>query len=88
VLLNTDFKRRVKFAKAIRKDYNKNVWMEKNAFYLDGVSFIHKYNPYDQACAPKGKIWRKPQEGLARAFTAKGAHCGSGGRLAKFFCHN
>ena len=56
VLLNTDFKRRFKFAKAIRKDYNKNVWMEKSAFYLDGVSFIHKYNPYDQAHAPKGKI--------------------------------
>ena len=85
VLLNTDFKRRFKFAKAIRKDYNKNVWTEKIAFYLDGVSFIHKYNPYDQARAPKGKIWRKPQEGLARGCTAKGAHCGSGGRVAKFF---
>jgi len=53
VLLNTDFKRRVKIAKAIRKDYNKNVWM---AFYLDGVSFTYKYNPYDKARASKGKI--------------------------------
>ena len=85
VLLNTDFKRRVQFAKAMRKDYNENVWTEKIAFYLDGVSFIHKYNPCDQARAPKGKIWRKPHEGLARGCTAKGAHCGSGGRVAKFF---
>jgi len=34
VLLNTDFKRRVKFGKAIRKDYNKNVWTEKNFLLL------------------------------------------------------
>ena len=85
VLLNTDFKRRVQFAKAMRKDYNSSVWTEKIAFYVDGVSFIHKNNPYDQARAPKGKIWCRPQEGLARGCTAKGAHCGSGGRLVKFF---
>ena len=58
---------------------------KKIAFYLDGVSFIHKYKPYDQARAPKGKIWRKTQEGVARGCTAKGAHCGSGGHLAKCF---
>lgn len=34
VLLNTDFKRHVKFGKAIRKDYNKNVWTEKNCLLL------------------------------------------------------
>ena len=34
-------------------------------FFLDGVSFIHKYNPLDQARAPKGRIWRKPREGLS-----------------------
>ena len=68
----------------LKTDFNKNVWTEKIAFYLDGVSFIHKYNPYDQARAPKGKIWRKPQEGLDRGCTAKGAHCGSGGLLADF----
>ena len=55
------------------------------AFYLDGVSFIHKHKSYNQARTPKGKIWCKPQEGLARKCTAKGAHCGSGGRLAKCF---
>ena len=34
VLLNTDFKRRVKSGKAIRKDYNKKVWTEKNCLLL------------------------------------------------------
>lgn len=85
VLLNADFKRRVKFAKVMRKDYNRNVWTEKIAFYLDEVSFIHKHNPYDQARAPKGKIRCKPQEESACGCTAKGAHCGSGGHLEKFF---
>ena len=37
---------------------------KKNAFYLDGVSFVHKYKGYDQARAPKGKIWSKLQERL------------------------
>ena len=58
---------------------------KKIAFYLDGASFIRKYKLYDQARAPKGKIWCKPQEGLARECTGKGARCGSGGRLAKCF---
>ena len=69
----------------MKKDYNNNVWSGKNAFYLDGVSFIHKYNPCDQASSPRGKIWRKPQEGLAPGCTAKGSNCRSGGCLAKYF---
>ena len=54
----------------------------KIAFYLDGVSFIHKYNPFDQARAPKGKVWLRPHKGLACGCTAKCAHCG--GHLVKF----
>ena len=50
-------------------------------FYLDGVSFHHKYNPLDDARAPKGKIWRKRKGG--RSVTAKGTHVGSGGRVVK-----
>ena len=40
--------------------------------------------PSDQAHAPKGHIWRKPSEGLSYGCMAKGAHSGSGGRVAKF----
>ena len=48
-----------------------------------GVSFTHKTNPADEAKAPKGRIWRKANEGLNRGCTAKGGHEGSGGRLVK-----
>ena len=60
------------------------MWTEQIAFFLDAVSFIHKFNPADQALAPRGHIWRKETEGLACGYTAKGFHCGSGGRVAKF----
>ena len=40
------------------------------AFYLDGVSFVHKYNPMNEAEKPKARIWRKKGEGLN--VTAKG----------------
>ena len=44
--------------------------MNDICFYLDGVSFYHKYNPLGDARAPKGKIWRKRKEGFS--VTAKG----------------
>ena len=69
----------------MKTEFHDNVWTEDIAFYLDGVSFIHKYHPLDQARAPRGKIWRKPQEGLVPFCTGKGSHCGSGGRLVKCF---
>lgn len=34
------------------------------AFYLDGVSFIHKFNPMSDACTTKGRVWRRRGEGL------------------------
>lgn len=55
--------------------------MNNICFYLEGVSFYHKYNPLDDARVPKGKIWRKRKEGLS--VTAKGTHVGSGGRVVK-----
>jgi hypothetical protein len=41
--------------------------------------FTHKTNPADEAKAPKGRIWRKPNEVMDRGCTAKGSHEGSGG---------
>ena len=61
-----------------------SLWTEQVAFYLDGVSFVHKYKPADQARSMQGRIWRKPGEGLKTGCTAKGSHCGSGGRMVKF----
>ena len=57
----------------MKRDHSTNLWTENISFYLDGVSFVHKYNPADQARALSERIWRKQQEGLA-----------FGGRVAKF----
>ena len=46
--------------------------------YLDGASFVHKTNPYQDALTPRGRIWRKSSEGLT--FTTKGSKDLPGGR--------
>ena len=84
LLTYKDLKKRLRFARKIKREYDDSLWTERIAFFLDAVSFIHKFNPADQARAPRGRIWRKETEGLARGCTAKGSHCGSGGRVAKF----
>ena len=48
------------------------------AFYLDGVSFVHKYNPMNEDEKPKARIWRNKGEGLN--VTAKGTKELAGGR--------
>lgn len=48
------------------------------AFYLDGVSFVHKYNPFNVAGQPKSRVWRRRGEGLD--ITAKGSKELAGGR--------
>ena len=83
ILSRNDVRKRYKFAKMMRKEFNSDIRTKNIAFYLDGVSFTHKTNPADEAKAPRGRIWRKANEGLNRACTAKGSHEGSGGRLVK-----
>ena len=48
------------------------------AFYLDGVSFVHKSNPMKEATSPLARLWRKRNEGLS--LTAKGSKDLAGGR--------
>lgn len=80
LLTEKDKDQRLKYARkmvAITKefpDYYKN----HIAFYLDAVSFVHKYNPYGEANKPQGRIWRKRGEGLQ--ITAKGSKEMAGGR--------
>lgn len=80
-----DCQKRVAFARKIKKNYNNSpaFWTEKVAFYLDGVSFVYKRNPYAQATSPKSRIWRKKSEGLKLGCTAKGHKAGTGGKLLK-----
>lgn len=89
VLKRTDLKRRLQFAKAIKKmsaKEQKKLWRHDICFYFDAVGFTHKYNPFDQAKSPRTMAWRRPNDGLNFERTAKGTHEGSGGRVAHFNC--
>ena len=81
VLLEKDFRERLRFARKVKRTCCNDFFMSDICFYLDRISFYHKYNPLNDARAPKGKIWRKRKEGLS--VTAKGKHVGSGGRVVK-----
>ena len=84
VLTKSDLKLRLKFARKVRWKLPKDFWTGDVGFYLDGASFIHKMNPFDQARAPRAMVWRKPGQGLDFGFTAKGSHEGTGGSVAHF----
>jgi len=86
VLRRGDLRQRMRFAKRVRRFEEKTLWTTGLAFYLDGVGFTHKYNPYDQAKAPRSMVWRRPRDGLTFERTARGSHEGTGGRVARFMC--
>ena len=77
VLLAEDLQRRIKFCKEMAKK-PLSYWTSDISFYLDGVSFTHKYNPYLDAAAPQSKVWMRRDEKFT--MTAKSKHGGSGGR--------
>ena len=56
LMCQSDKERRVEFTRQMQSNYPQSVWTDTIAFYLDGVSFIYKTNPMDQARAPKGKV--------------------------------
>ena len=84
LMSQTDKDNRVAFARRMQADYPPNVWTDSIAFYLDGVSFVYKAKPLDQARAPKGRVWRRKSEGLKQGCLAKGRKAGTGGKVAKF----
>ena len=81
----TDRSKRVKFGKTMVKDYGTDVWTNDVAFYFDGVNFIYKRNPKGQALCPRGRVWRKKNEGLEPGCVAKGRKEGTGGKVLKLF---
>ena len=84
VLNPADYKIRLQFAQKMIKKYPPQFWSDGIAFYLDGVSFVYKTKPGEQARAPGTRTWRKKSQGLKRGSTAKGKKEGTGGRYAKF----
>ena len=83
VLSKTDIQKRYMFARNMRREFSSDVCMKQVVSYIHGVSFICKTNPADKAKAPKGRIWRRANEGMDRGCTAKGSQEGSGGKVVK-----
>ena len=81
LLSEKDKRKRLTFARSMRRDYLRNIWEKEIAFYLDATSFVYKRHPMDQARAPRGRIWRKISEGLDPGCMAKGRKEGSGGKI-------
>ena len=79
-----DLKERLKFSRKIKGILKKNIWTEGISFYLNGVSYQHKYNTFDEAKSVKSITWRQRSEGLDPLCTAKDSYTGSGGRIAHF----
>jgi len=69
----------------MKNGYKSDFWLEKIAFYFDGVGFAYKRNPKSQAVAPKGRVWRRSDEGTHQYCTARGKKTGTGGNTVKFF---
>ena len=84
VLIKSNLKLRLKFARKVRWKLPKDFWTGGVGFYLDGASFTHKMNPFDQARAPRAMVWRKHGQGLDFGFTAKGSDKETGGSVAHF----
>ena len=75
-----DKKQLLKYAKEMKHLLSSypNFWKDDIAFYLDGVSFVYKQNPANNATAPETIVWRKPGKGLQ--ITAKGSKDLAGGQ--------
>ena len=84
VLTKINLKLRLKFAQKVHWKLPKDFWTGGVGFYLDGASFTHKMNPFDQARARRAMMWRKPGQGLDFGFTAKGSHEETGESMAHF----
>ena len=81
-LLNKkDLSKRLQYARKMKR-VSEEFWTNEVAFYLDGVSFVHKHNPKAKATQPKGRVWRRKNEGLK--ITAKGSKELAGGRRIHF----
>jgi len=73
IVSGKDRKQRLKYARKMKRELARNseFFKDEVAFYLDGVSFVHKQNPLQAATGTKSRVWRKKGEGLK--FTAKGS---------------
>ena len=80
VLSDNDKKLRLRFARKMKREMMRNpsFWTDEISFYLDAVSFVHKFNPKSGAASNQSRVWRRREEGLQ--LTAKGSKELAGGR--------
>ena len=60
ILTKNDLKLRLKSARKLFHKRSANFQEEGVEFYLDGASFTHKTDAFDQVRAPIAMAWRKP----------------------------
>ena len=60
LLSENDRKLQLQFAREVKCKMRQNpdFWTNEVVFFLDGVSFIHKYNPQSGASCSKSCVWR------------------------------
>ena len=81
ILSDRDKKIRRKFGRKIQQTMriNEHFWTNQISFFLDGVSFVHKYNPMRTAkTTGNSRVWRRRGEGLV--YTGAGSKDLAGGR--------
>ena len=79
-----DTKIHLRYARKVERLLPNDFWTNGISFYLNGTSFMHKCNPYDQAKSRRSMVWWKKCEGLKLGCTCKGKKAGTGGRMAHF----
>ena len=79
ILSEKDQRRHLQYAREMKRGLSRNpdVFKHDIAFYLDGVSFVHRQNPLQAAATAKSRIKWKKNEGLQ--FTGKGSKDLAGG---------
>lgn len=82
ILSAEDRKKRVEYARRVLKELTPCYWYEDVLMYLDGVSFVHKRNPFNEAVSARGRVYRRKNEGLQ--ITAKGSKNLAGGKRLHF----
>ena len=83
LLTAKDRRLRVKYAREVQRDRPADYWKNGICMFLDGVSFVHKTNPFYSGRNHLRVGYRKRNEGLK--VTTKGAKEGVGGKTLTFY---
>ena len=71
ILAKNDLKLGLKLVPKVFHKQGLSLWNEDVRFYLDGASFTHKMNDFDQDRAPGAIAWRKAGPGFDFTLTAE-----------------